>query len=128
MTKDEVDFSRYLLTIGDGTAKYLVFPNIQDGYHDKYWVAGRAIPTPRNESVDKINEIIMTRFLGQGKTYLSADTVAENDLQNAYPTDFLNLVTLSGMPPNSMTLKVGAPVILLRNLRRGPGGGLRNGS
>ena len=105
VAKDEVDFSRYLLTIGDGTAKvhpqigqdmiqiseeYLVdsidgliikvFPNIQDGYHDKYWVAGKAILTPRNESVDKMNEIIMTRFPGQGKTYLSADTVAEDDL------------------------------------------------
>ena len=59
---------------------------------------------------------------------MSADTVAEDDLQNAYPTDFLNSVTLSGMPPHSMTLKAGAPVILLRNLRGGPGGGLRNGT
>ena len=32
------------------------------------------------------------------------------------------------MPPHSMTLKVGAPVILLRNLRAGPGNGLRNGT
>ena len=70
----------------------------------------------------------MTRFPGQGKAYLSADTVAEDDLQNAYPTDFLNSVTLSGMPPHSMTLKVGAPVILLRNLRGDPGGGLRGNS
>ena len=30
----------------------------------------------------------MTRFPGQGKTYLSADTVAEDDLQNAYATEF----------------------------------------
>ena len=56
--------------------------------------------------------------------YLSADSVAK-DLHNTYPTDFLNSITLSGMPPHSMTLKVGAPVILLRNLREGPGNGLR---
>ena len=105
VAKDEVDFSAYLLRIGDGTAKvhskigqdmiqisqeYLVntingliekvFPNIQDGYCDKYWVARRAILTPRNDGFDKINEIIITRFPGQGKTYLSADTVAEDDL------------------------------------------------
>lgn len=32
------------------------------------------------------------------------------------------------MPPHSMALKVGAPVILLRNLQAGPGNGLRNGT
>ena len=153
VASDEIDFSSYLLNIGNGTVQvnqnigqdmiqipheYLVetldelvdktFPNIEDRYSDKYWVARRAILTPRNEGVDKINEAIMDKFPGQGKTYLSADSVAEEDLQNGYPTDFLNSITLSGMPPHSMTLKVGAPVILLRNLRGGPGGGLKNGT
>ena len=49
-------------------------------------------------------------------------------MANTYPTDFLNSVTLSGMPPHAMTLKVGAPVMLLQNLRAGPGYGLRNGT
>ena len=70
----------------------------------------------------------MSRFPGQGKTYLSADTVDEKDSENMYPTEFLNSITLSGMPPHSMTLKVGAPAMLLRNLRAGPGSGLRNGT
>ena len=50
----------------------------------------RAILTPKNENVDKINEVIMDKFPGIGRTYLSADSVAEDDLQNAYPTEFLN--------------------------------------
>ena len=66
----------------------------------------------------------MEKFPGEGKTYLSADTVSEEDLHNAYPTEFLN--TLSGMLPHSMTLKVG--VILLQNLSAGPGHALRNGT
>ena len=74
--------------------------------------------------MDKINEMIMDKFPGIGHTYLSADTIAEEDMYNAYPTEFLNSITLSGMPPHSMTLKVGAPVILLRNLRASPGNGL----
>ena len=49
-------------------------------------------------------------------------------MENAYPTEFLNSITLSGMPAHAMTLKVGAPIILLRNLRAGPGNGLRNGT
>ena len=116
--QDEVDFSSYLLKIGNGEAdiypeigqdiiqipqEYLVhtkdelidkvFPNVEDGYSDKYWVARGAILTPSNENVDKINEMIMTKFPGQGKTYLSADSVAEEDLNDAYPTDFLSSIT-----------------------------------
>ena len=71
---------------------------------------------------------VSARFPGEGKRYLSADTVGEDDLHSAYQRDFLNSITLSGMPPHAMTLKVGAPVILLRNLRGGPRGGLRNGT
>ena len=139
--KDEVDFSSYLLTTGNGMAqkhpeigedavqipkKYLVddletlinrvFPRIHEGYADKYFISRCAILTPINDNVDKINNIIMDKYPGEGRTYLSADTVAEEDMQHAYPTEFLNSITLSGMPPHSTALKVGAPVILLRNL------------
>ena len=95
---------------------------------DKSFISQRAILTPLNDNVDKINEVIMEKFPGEGKTYLSADSVADEDMASTYPTDFLNSVTLSGMPPHAMTLKVGAPVMLLRNLRAGPGYGLRNGT
>ena len=95
---------------------------------DKYFISHQAILTPLNDNVDKPNEVIMAKFPGEGKTYLSADSVADEDMANTYLTDFLNSVTLSGMPPHAMTLKVGAPVILLHNLRAGPGYGLRNGT
>ena len=92
-----------------------VFPGLQYDYLDKLFVSCHAILTPINDNVDKISENIMDKFPGKGKTYLSADSVAEEDLHNAYQTDFLNSITLSGMPPHFMTLKVGAPVMLLRN-------------
>ena len=148
MVTDEVDFAKYLLTLGNGTApvhpevgddmiqipkEYLVnsldeliekvFPGIEHGYADKLFVSRHAILTPINDNVDKINEIIMKTFPGEGQTYFSADSVAEDDLHNTYPTDFLNSVTVSGMPPHAMTLKVGALVMLLQNLRAGPGNG-----
>ena len=104
-----------------------VFSNISDGYSDKYFVWW-AILTPKNNTVDKINEIIMERFPGIGKTYLSADTIGEDDVHHVYPTDFINSLTPSGMPPHAMTLKAGTPVMLLRNLHAGPGNGVRNGT
>ena len=45
-----------------------------------------------------------------------------------YPTDFLNSLTLSGLPPHEMELKVGCPVILSQNLNAGPSNGLHNGT
>ena len=98
---DEIDFAAYLLEIGNGTVQlhsevgediiqipneYLVstvdelvkkvFPNINEGYTDKYYAARNAILTPKNENVDNINELIIDRFPGKGTTYLSADTVS----------------------------------------------------
>ena len=135
---DEVDFVNYLLQLGSGTTPvhpeigedmfkipqaYLVnstdelidkvLPQLENGYVDKYFVSHWAILTSLNDNVAKINEVIMAKFPGEGKTYLSADSVADEDMANTYPTDFLNSVTLSGMPPHAMTLKVGAPVMLL---------------
>ena len=150
---DEVDFANYLLQLGNETTpvhpeigedivkvpnEYLVhstdelidkvFPQLENGYMDKYFISHQVLLTPLNDNVDKLNEVIMAKFPGEGKTYLSADTVADEDMANTYPTDFLNSVTLSGMPPHAMTLKVGVPVMLLCNLRAGPGYGLHNGT
>ena len=134
---DEVHFAKYLLELGNGTTvhpeigedmvkvlqEYLVgstaelvdkvFPQPEKGYMDKHFISHMAILTPLNDNVDKINEVIMAKFPREGKTYLSADSVADEDMTNTYPTYFLNSVTLSGMPPHAMTLKVGAPVMLL---------------
>ena len=147
---DEVGFANYLLQLGNGTTpvhpeigedmvkvpnEYLVhstdelidkvFPQLENGYVDKYFISHQAILTPLNDNVDKLNEVIMAV---SWRRYLSADSVADEDMANTYPTDFLNSVTLSGMPPHVMTLKVGAPVMLLHNLRAGPGYGLLNGT
>ena len=88
-----------------------VFPDISDGYTDKYFVSQHAILTPKNDNVHKINEMIIKRFPGVGKTSLSTDTIGEDDVHHVYPTDFINSLTPSGMPPHAMKLKVGAPVI-----------------
>ena len=70
----------------------------------------------------------MERFQGIGKTYLTADNIGEDDVHHVYPTDFINSLTPSCMPPHAMTLKVHAPVMLLRNLHAGSGNSLRNGT
>jgi len=90
----------------------------------------RAILTPLNKDVDAINTQMMewmSTFDGgaEQREYLSADgIVGDGGAGGLYPTEFLNSLNFSGVPPHKLLLRVGCPIILLRNLT----GGLANGT
>jgi len=57
----------------------------------------------------------------------SVDSVSKEDgIHHVYPAEFLQQLNASGLPPALLCLKVGSPVILLRNLD--PREGLCNGT
>jgi ATP-dependent DNA helicase PIF1 len=58
--------------------------------------------------------------------FLSVDSAEDTEVANTYPFKFLNTLEVSGMPSHKLLLKIGAPVILLRNLD--PLVGLCNGT
>ena len=63
---------------------------------------------------------------GEGRTYYSSDNVCKASVNtNAedilYPTEFLNNLRFSGIPNHDIHLKVGSPVMLLRNLNQTEG-------
>nr|XP_047142921.1 ATP-dependent DNA helicase PIF1-like [Hydra vulgaris] len=80
--------------------------------------AKRAILTPNNVDSLAINEEVLDRLPGDVKVYLSADTIETGDLNeiNNFPVEFLNSLTPSGMPVHCLKLKIGAVIMLLRNL------------
>ena len=80
--------------------------------------SSRVILTPRNTESLKINEEILLRLPGDIRTYYSADDVQtdDEDERALYPVEFLNSLTPSGMPPHCLNLKIGAVVMLLRNI------------
>jgi hypothetical protein len=65
------------------------------------------------------------RFHGDEMVYHSFDR-AVDDPHNYYPEEFLNTLTPNGLPPHVLKLKIGCPVILLRNID--PANGLCNGT
>jgi len=109
-----------------------IFDNIDNNYfnNENYinYIKNRAILTLRNDDVDDINEKIINIFPGEAQEFLSADSVEDEDFvhQNLYPIEFLNTLTPSGTPPHKLVLKIGAPIILLRNIN--PTEGLCNGT
>ncbi|XP_006282156.2 ATP-dependent DNA helicase PIF1 [Capsella rubella] len=90
----------------------------------------RAILCPTNNDVNTINERLLEKLQGEEMVYLSADSIDPQDSESlnnpVFTQDFLNSIRLSGLPNHSLRLKVGAPVMLLRNID--PKAGLCNGT
>ncbi|KAF2351994.1 DNA helicase Pif1-like, partial [Trinorchestia longiramus] len=78
----------------------------------------RVILSPKNIDSFAINENILRNIPGETKTYSSSDSASSDDQAEAqnYPLEFIISLTPSGMPPHRLNLKIGAIVMLLRNL------------
>jgi ATP-dependent DNA helicase PIF1 len=93
----------------------------------------RVILTLLNENVNNINTAIMNRFdltthdgpPAQHRTYYSVDSVVQGKQRRVYPIEFLNSLSMLGVPPHTLTLQEGCPVILLRNMPSGLANGIR---
>lgn len=95
-----------------------VFPNIGQNYKNHSWLNERAILAAKNNDVNELNASIQNDIAGELIIYKSVDTVTNQDDVVNYPTEFLNSLDLPGLPPHSLQLKVGAPIILLRNINQ----------
>ena len=78
-----------------------------------------------------INEKILSQVEGETVTYVSTDEAIPLGKEGAatemlYPPEYLNTFKFPGLPPNILQLKIGSPIMLLRNINSG--GGLCNGT
>lgn len=118
---------------GDGLELVVdeVYGDLSERFKDQQYLCERAILTPLNEDVERINKHILKSVPGEQKVYKSSDTICKasmnpEDQHILYPTEFLNSMKFSGIPNHELELKVGAPIMLLRNLN--PSRGLCNGT
>nr|GEV60185.1 hypothetical protein [Tanacetum cinerariifolium] len=96
------------------------FLNLPNRIHEMHYLKERCILCPTNDIVDSINTNVLQSMPGEMHVLHSADIICsttENleEIQTMYPTEFLNTLKFSGVPNHNLELKVGAPVILLRN-------------
>ena len=82
------------------------------------YLTDRVILTPLNSDVDEINAEVLRRLPGDFHDYRSIDTVdsSEDMQQDLYTVEFLNTINVSGIPAHRLRLKLGASVLLMRNL------------
>lgn len=95
-----------------------VFPSIVENYKNHTWLSERAILAGKNKDVAEINASILEEIDGQFFAYKSVDTIINEDDVVNYPTEFLNSLDLPGLAPHYLALKVGAPIIMLRNINQ----------
>ena len=140
--KEEREFSDYLLSLGEGKEEIFeelgqfgikipdeyivetkedliqnVFPCLGENHLDHSELIDGSIYTPLNVHAKEINDLCLEEISGAARTYLSADSVLEDDHRDVVPLEYLNTITISGMADHDLSLKVGCPVILLRNLQ-----------
>ncbi|ONM22734.1 hypothetical protein ZEAMMB73_Zm00001d006074 [Zea mays] len=102
-----------------------IYPSLNENMSNTSYITSRAILTTRNDWVDMINMRMIDRFQREQMMYHSFDT-AVDDPNNYYPSEFLNTLTPNGLPPHVLKLKIGCPIMLLRNID--PANGLCNGT
>ena len=102
------------------------YPDFQRRFQDADYIKERAILATTNEIVDEINDYMVKLLPNQEREYLSADIIskcidAPNDAEVLYPVEYLNTINSNNFPPHRLLLKVGVPIMLLRNLNQSLG-------
>ncbi|CAO3639540.1 unnamed protein product [Mucor hiemalis] len=68
----------------------------------------------------------MDQFPGEYVEFYSADKVMDDEFRLSYPVEYLNSMNPGSLPPHHLKLKIGAPIMVLRNLS--PKNGVCNGT
>ncbi|XP_074310825.1 uncharacterized protein LOC141646777 [Silene latifolia] len=98
--------------------------------HENMWVSKyfkeRAILAPTNEIVAKVNDYVLSKMTVDMKDYLSSDSISKaegyaSNQEELYSTEFLNSIRCSGLPNHKIALKIGTPIMLMRNLDQSAG-------
>ncbi|XP_074347409.1 uncharacterized protein LOC141686263 [Apium graveolens] len=101
----------------------IVYPNFNQNLSSHSYLRSRAILTPTNVVVDDVNSVILDKIPGTTHTYLSQDSiedanVEDNEFDDSFSVEYLNSLNMPCLPKHELKIKVGAAVMLMRNLNQ----------
>ncbi|PIA42003.1 hypothetical protein AQUCO_02100089v1 [Aquilegia coerulea] len=111
---------------------FKVYPNLNvEEVATETYLQERSILSARNDDVATLNELGISHFPGEVHEYLAADKAIEDDQPienrgNSISNENMQALNPPSLPPFKLQLKVGCPIMLLRNLQ--PRDGLCNGT
>ncbi|PIA25570.1 hypothetical protein AQUCO_11100024v1 [Aquilegia coerulea] len=147
---EKVKFADYLIEIGTNPKEdvelpseikrckstmdllFKVYPNLNvEEVATETYLQERSILSARSDDVATFNELAINQFPGELHEYLAADKAIEDDQPienrgNSISNENMQALDPPSLPPFKLQLKVGCPIMLLRNLQ--PRDGLCNGT
>jgi len=91
----------------------------------------RSILAPKNTNVDEVNNAILESLSKELHMYVNANSLTPTEegasaiagvsMDSLYPVEFLNTLQFGGIANHKLELKVGVPILLLRNLNQSIG-------
>lgn len=101
----------------------IVYPDFCDNRQSHDYLRSRAILTPTNATVHDTNNQIIDKIPGTVHTYISQDSIddngsEDNDFDAGIPVEYLNSINMPCLPRHELNIKVGAVVMLMRNLNQ----------
>jgi ATP-dependent DNA helicase PIF1 len=98
---------------------------------DAMYLMQRNILAPKNIDVDEVNNAILESLSEESHTYLSTNSLTPTEegasvaagvsMDSLYPVEFLDTLQFSDIANHELELKVGVPILLLRNLNQSIG-------
>jgi ATP-dependent DNA helicase PIF1 len=95
-------------------------------YSDAAYLADCAIVCPTNKVADSINETVFSKVPGEEMLFERCDSICKTldhaaDAELLYPPEFLHKIDPPNFPQHRISLKIGVPIMLLRNINQAIG-------
>lgn len=118
-----------LINPGSNSIKTLIdaiYDDLLENQYNPSYFRERAIITPKNRIVTEINNFVLSSFPGSERIYFISDTICSSSIDSEnldllYPTEFFNELEFPGLPTHALALKIGSPIMSLRNMNLGLG-------